>query len=353
MKDQFSDNLVYDTMIRLLIILLIIALCLMILYPFGSILMWSLILAMAMYPFHAKLTKKLGGKPKLASTIIVISALAIIFIPSWFVIDSMVEEVQTVKMNLNENGLTITAPKESVKEWPLVGESVYDFWKSASGNLEQTLDKYQDQLTDFGQQLAKGALGTISALLQILVSFIIAAVLLVFGGAGEGIRKFFRKLAGSRGDEFADITMMTVRSVLKGVLGVALVVSILHGILFTLAGVPYPGLFTLGVFVLGVLQIPAIILTLPIILYLFAVKSTSMAIMWTVFLIVAGLSDNVLKPILLGKGAAVPTLVIFLGVIGGFILSGFIGLFTGAIVMSLGYKLFIGWLNSNDDMKQV
>jgi len=352
MKDQFSDNLVYDTMIRLLIILLIITLCLMILYPFGSILMWSLILAMAIHPFHAKLTKKLGGKPKLASTIIVISALAIIFIPSWFVIDSMVEEVQTVKMNLSENGLTIPAPKESVKEWPLVGERVYDFWKSASGNLEQTLDKYQDQLTDLGQQLAKGALGTISALIQILVSFIIAAVLLVFGGAGESMRRFFRKLAGKRGDEFADMTMKTVSSVLKGVLGVALVVSILHGILFALAGVPYPGLLTLGVFVLGVLQIPAIIITLPVIIYIFTIKTTSAAVIWAILLIIAGLSDNVLKPILLGKGAAVPMLVIFLGVIGGFILSGFIGLFTGAIVMSLGYKLFIGWLNSNDEVAQ-
>ena len=352
MKDQFSDNLVYDTMIRLLIILLIITLCLMILYPFGSILMWSLILAMAIHPFHAKLTKKLGGKPKLASTIIVISALAIIFIPSWFVIDSMVEEVQTVKMNLSENGLTIPAPKESVKEWPLVGERVYDFWKSASGNLEQTLDKYKDQLTDLGQQLAKGALGTISALIQILVSFIIAAVLLVFGGAGESMRRFFRKLAGKRGDEFADMTMKTVSSVLKGVLGVALVVSILHGILFTLAGVPYPGLLTLGVFVLGVLQIPAIIITLPVIIYIFTIKTTSAAVIWAILLIIAGLSDNVLKPILLGKGAAVPMLVIFLGVIGGFILSGFIGLFTGAIVMSLGYKLFIGWLNSNDEVAQ-
>ena len=353
MKDQFSDNLVYDTIIRLLIVLLIIALCLMILYPFWSILMWSLILAMAMHPFHAKLTKKLRGKPKLASTIIVISALAIIFIPSWFVIDSLVEEVQTVKTEITTNGFTLPAPKESIKEWPFVGERVYDFWKSASNNLEVTVEKYQDQLTDIGQKLAKGAMSTISALIQILISFIIAAVLLVFGGVGESMRKFFRKLAGSRGDEFADMTMTTVSSVVKGVIGVALIVSLLHGILFTLAGVPYAGLLTLGVFVLGVLQIPAIIITLPVIIYIFTIKSTTAAVIWAILLIIAGLSDNVLKPILLGKGAAVPMLVIFLGVIGGFILSGFIGLFTGAIVMSLGYKLFMGWMNSDEEMEQV
>jgi len=107
------------------------------------------------------------------------------------------------------------------------------------------------------------------------------------------------------------------------------------------------------VFVLGVLQLPAILVTLPIILYLFAVKSTAAAVIYTVLLVVAGLSDNVLKPILLGKGAPVPTLVIFLGVVGGFIFSGFIGLFTGAIVMSLGYKLFMGWMNSGDTDVQI
>jgi predicted PurR-regulated permease PerM len=265
----------------------------------------------------------------------------------------LISEVQSAKIDLTTNGFTLPAPKENVREWPVVGEQVYEFWKGASENLEQTADKYHDQLADIGKKLAKGVLGGLSALIQILISFLIAAVLLVFGGAGEGIRKFFRKLAGSRGDEFADITMMTVSSVLKGVLGVALVVSFLHGILFILAGVPYAGILTLGIFVLGVLQIPAIILTLPVILFLFAVKSTSMAIMWTVFLIVAGLSDNILKPLLLGKGAAVPMLVIFLGVIGGFILSGFIGLFTGAIVMSLGYKLFMGWLNTNEEATEI
>ncbi|MGB5243758.1 MAG: AI-2E family transporter, partial [Lutimonas sp.] len=84
----------------------------------------------------------------------------------------------------------------------------------------------------------------------------------------------------------------------------------------------------------------------PVIIYLFTVKETMPAVLWTVLLLIAGLSDNFLKPILLGKGAPVPMLVIFIGVVGGFLLSGFIGLFTGAIVLSIGYKLFLAWLNS-------
>jgi predicted PurR-regulated permease PerM len=92
------------------------------------------------------------------------------------------------------------------------------------------------------------------------------------------------------------------------------------------------------------------IVTLPIIVYLFASMELMPAIIWTVILVLAGLSDNVLRPVLLGKGAPVPMLIIFIGVIGGFIFSGFIGLFTGAIVLSIGYKLFVGWINSTNQV---
>ena len=135
----------------------------------------------------------------------------------------------------------------------------------------------------------------------------------------------------------------------KGVIGVALILAFLHGILFALAGIPFPGVWTLLIFVLAVLQLPAIIVSLPVIIYMFSIKDTQAAVIWTVLFLVVGLSDNVLKPILLGKGAPVPMVVIFIGVVGGFILSGFIGLFTGAIVMSIGYKLFMEWINTENE----
>jgi predicted PurR-regulated permease PerM len=348
MKEQSSNTSIYDVTIRLLVVLLIVVWCLMILSPFTNILLWSFILALAMHPMHKKLSDKLGGKPKLTSFLIVFVGLCLIFIPSWFIIDSLVSEFRDLKAGIDANGLSVPPPAEKIKEWPIIGENIYDIWSSASVNLEQTVEKYRDQLVDAGRKLASGIMGSVGALAQITLSFIIAAVLLVIGGVGESIRKFFRKLAGTRGDELADVTMRTVSSVLKGVIGVALILAVLHGILFALAGIPYSGIWTLLVFVLGILQLPAVFVSVPVIIYLFAVKSTTAAVIWTVLLVVAGLSDNILKPLLLGKGSPVPTLVIFLGVIGGFIFSGFIGLFTGAIVMSLGYKLFIGWMNSNE-----
>jgi len=350
MKNQISNNSIYDTTIRLFILILVVGWCLMIMLPFVSIILWSLVLSFAMLPLHTSLSKKMGGSPKLASTIIVGTMFLIIIVPAGFLIGSLVEEVKALKALYSAGNLTIPPPNESVKEWPIVGNKLYDLWQAASANLEQTIVKYQDQLADIGKTVFKGILGSASAVVQIIIAFIIAGIMLVLPDAGESMRKFFRKLAGDRGDEFADTTVKTVGSVVKGIIGVALILALLHGIIFMFAGVPFAGLWTLLVFVLCVLQIPVIIVTLPIIIYLFAEQGVTAAIIWAVVLFIAGLSDNVLKPILLGKGAPVPMLIIFIGVIGGFIFSGFIGMFTGAIVMSIGYKLFIGWLNSNNEV---
>jgi predicted PurR-regulated permease PerM len=318
----------------------------MIMLPFVSIILWSIILALAMYPLHSSLSVKMGGKPKLASFIIIFAILAIIIVPTGFLIGSLIDEVKALKVIYDSGTLTIPPPTEKVKEWPIIGERLYDLWYNLSANLEQMLIKYQDQLLGVGKNIGMGILSAAGGVVQIVAALIIAGILLFVGGTGDAIHKFFRKLAGDKGDEFADITLKTVASVVKGIMGVALILAMLNGVIFMLAGIPYAGIWTLLAFVLAVLQIPLIFVTGPIIIYLFAERELASAIIWAVLIFVAGLSDNVLKPILLGKGAPVPMLVIFIGVIGGFIFSGFIGLFTGAIVMSIGYKLFIGWLDS-------
>lgn len=352
MKNSDNSTSVYDITIRLFFIFLIIAWCLAILYPFISIMLWGLILALAFLPLHRLLVKWMGGKKKLASFIIVLISLAVILVPSWFFIDSIFDNLKELKAEFNADQLTIPPPNEKVKGWPVIGESLYNAWHSASVNIEEFVIKHKDKLSDLGSRLAKGFISTAGGVFQMMISIIIAGVLLVVGGVGESIRKFFRKLAGSRGDEFADITFKTVGNVVKGILGVALIQALLIGIGFILAKVPFAGIWTLLVFILAVLQLPPIIVVAPVIVYLFGDRETINAILWTVYLILAGISDNILKPVLLGKGAPVPMLVIFLGVIGGFIFSGFIGLFTGAIVMSIGYKLFVAWINTTADDQQ-
>ncbi|HOW26644.1 MAG TPA: AI-2E family transporter [Bacteroidales bacterium] len=351
MKNENTGKSIYDVSISLAFLGLIIAWCLMILLPFVSILLWGLILALALAPLHRMLTRLLRGKKKLASFIIVLIGLAIIIIPTWLFMDSIVDSVKGIKTSFQAGTLTIPPPSEKVKTWPVFGDQLYALWNSASVNLEKTIADHREQLAGFGSKAAKGILSVGGGVLQFIVSLIIAGILLVTAGAGEGIRKVFRKLAGERGDEFADIANKTVGNVVKGILGVAFIQAFLVGLGFVLAKVPYAGLWTLLVFIMAILQLPPTLVVIPVAIYLFSVLNPLPAILWTIYLLLAGISDNVLKPVLLGKGAPVPMLIIFLGVVGGFILSGFIGLFTGAIVLSLGYKLMVSWMNGNQVQK--
>jgi predicted PurR-regulated permease PerM len=135
-----------------------------------------------------------------------------------------------------------------------------------------------------------------------------------------------------------------VINVVKGVIGVALIQSFLIGLGMLGAGIPYSGVWTLVVLILAILHITLLPVILVIVIWLFNDLNTLSAVLWSIFFIAASLADTPLKAIFLGKGASVPMLVIFLGVIGGFISSGFIGLFTGAIIVSIGYSLFMTWL---------
>lgn len=351
---KLNDFLRYaiEVTIRLGFLLLLIAWCFRLLYPFSGVIIWGMILAIALAPIYDSLNRKMGDKPKWAATIIILIGLIVIMLPSWLFIDSLIDGVKGLKNGLEAGTLTIPPPTEKVATWPLIGSKVYEIWQQASQNLGSFISKYQDQMIKLGETFLEGVLSIGSSVLQFVLATIIAGVLLATRGTDEFARKFFKKIVGTQGDEFTDITVKTVRNVTKGVLGVALIQSILTGLGFVLAGVPYAGVWTLLVLILAILQLPPSIVVFPIIFWMFSALSPLTAILWTIYLLLAGTSDNILKPILLGKGAPVPMLVIFLGVIGGFILSGFIGLFTGAIIISLGYKLFESWIREAGEKEE-
>jgi predicted PurR-regulated permease PerM len=183
-----------------------------------------------------------------------------------------------------------------------------------------------------------------------LVSVIIAGVFLIKADASaDFVRKLIRRLVGERSDEIIGVAGVTIKNVAKGILGVAFFQFVTAGTVFMLAHVPLAGLWALAVLVFAILQLPSVIVVLPVIIYLFSVKGLMAAILWTIPLLVIALSDNVLKPLLMGKGSTVPMLVIFLGAIGGFILSGLSGLFSGAIVLSVGYTLMVHWIGERQN----
>jgi predicted PurR-regulated permease PerM len=212
------------------------------------------------------------------------------------------------------------------------------------------LTRYAPQLKVISLKLLELVMSTTMGLLLFTLSVIIAGVLMANAkGGGKLVRDLFVSLAGERGSDFADVSTRTIRNVVKGILGVAIIQGLLAGMGFMVAGVPGAGLWAFLCLFLAIIQIGIAPVVIPVIIYMFYNADTLTAGLLMVWLILVMLSDNFLKPILLGRGAPVPMLVVFLGSIGGFISMGFIGLFIGAVILSLGFKLFQAWLKINSN----
>ena len=182
-------------------------------------------------------------------------------------------------------------------------------------------------------------------LVKMLLSIIVMGVMLAYAKAGgEALERFLGRAIGPSGPDMVNLAEKTIRNVAKGILGVALIQSVLFALGVFIAGVPGAGLLTVVALLLAMVQIGVGPLAIGVIIYAWTTMGTLPAVLLTVWMLICTLSDNVLKPILLGRGASVPMVVIFLGAIGGFILSGFIGLFTGAVVLSIGYVLMQDWM---------
>ena len=341
-----SVNNSIEVSIRLVFLFILVAWCLVIIYPFVEPVLWGVIIAVSIAPLYKILNNKLGDKPKLSATIIILVFMAIIITPVYFLVSASTKSLITIGQKLADGTFHIPPPDASVADWPLIGDKAYNAWKALSSNLEGAVMQYQEQITELGKSLVNSVMSFSSGVLGFMLSIIIAGVLLATKGTKNITDMLFTKLAGDRGNEFADLTEKTISGVTKGILGVAVLQGVIFGILFSLAGIPYPILWaTLGMMI-SIFQIPTTILAIPVAIYLFSVSSATSATIWSIIIILSSFVDSVLKPILLGKGAAVPMLVIFLGAIGGFMVSGFLGLFTGAIILSLGYKLFIAWIQN-------
>lgn len=354
MKNPSSINSkqLFETILQLGLVFLVLTFCFNLLSPFVTPLLWAIIFAIILYPLFNFLQKKLEGKKTLAATIIIVSILGIVILPSISFFGGVTSGLLEVKAGIDAGTLKIESPGQAIKEWPVIGDKAYDFLYSASTNIEKTLLEHKEQIKDIATKLLGSILSSIVTILQVVLSVIIAGVLMSSSSAQNLATNFIMRIAGDKGDEFLEITISTVRQVVKGVIGVAVIQTMIQAVGLFLCGVPFPGILTLLCLILSIIQIGPIIVNLGVIAYLFSTgDSSTTAIMWTVYFLLSGLSDNILKPMLLGKGALVPMLVIFIGVIGGFIMSGFVGLFVGPIVFSIGYKLFVAWMDDKPEVE--
>lgn len=327
-------------------VFLLIMWCFSIVRPFIGVMVWGLIIAVALYPVHLSLAEKLGGRDKWSRTILVLAGLAIIIGPTWLLADSSIEGIRYVTSELENGEVSIRPPNDSVADWPIIGERVHQIWSDANSNLEATLNKFQPQLQSMGQSLIGFAGSAAGSVFQFIFATIIAGVLLGQGPGGYQVtRNIANSLTGSEtGEKLTRLSIMTIRSVVKGVLGVAIIQTILAAIGLVAIGMPAAGLFAGGVLVLAIVQLPPIIVLGPIAFWYFSVADGMPATIFLIYAFVVSISDTFLKPLLLGRGVETPMLVILIGAIGGAITQGIVGLFVGAVVLALGYELFIAWM---------
>ncbi len=332
--------------IRLALIFLILAWCLHILTPFISIIAWGGIIAVAVYPPFQKLVEKLGGRKKLAVILIAILGVAVILGPIISLSTSMTHGATTLGTAIVQGKITIPAPPDYIEKWPLIGEKTFQIWNDASHNLGSFLKQYPHQLSIAGKTLLGTAAGVGVGVLQFVVSMLIAAVFLFNAeGAGGSLRRVAGRLTPQHGEELVGMTISTVRSVAVGVIGIAFIQALLGGLGLMFAGVPGAGLIAVVVLIAAIAQLPPILVLGPVAFYVFSADGNTVGVIFLIWSFLVSSSDMVLKPLLLGRGVEVPMPVVLLGAIGGMITSGIVGLFIGAVILALGYKLLGAWLD--------
>ena len=335
--------------IQIAALVVLVVWCLRIVAPFVSIILWGMIIAVAVFPLHASLAAKIGDRQKTSATLFVLLGLAILLVPAYILTESSVTSLRSVGEQLHSGSVSIPPPNESVAEWPLIGEKVYEVWSGAANNLEQTLNKFRDELRTLGERIIQFAGATAIGILQFIASIIVAGVFLVSAEGGRRTTlKFASSLVGDRGEGLTDLAIATIRNVAKGVLGVAIIQALLSAIGLVLIGVPAAGVWTFAILLLAIMQLPPIIVLGPIAIWVFSVAEPIPATIFLVYALIVSASDGFLKPLLLGRGMEIPMLVILLGAIGGMIMSGIVGLFIGAVVLALGYRILMAWMETDE-----
>ena len=342
-----------ETLIRVGLIVVLAIMCVRVFAPFANLVIWGMILAVALAPLHRMLAARLGGRQGLAATVLTLGAILLLGVPTALLGSSFASHAQDLYTAVHDGKLAIKPPGPAVADWPIVGKRVYAAWNAAATNLPAFVAENQVTIKDLARRGLAAAASTAGALLMFLGSLIVAAIMLAYGDSGSrGIERICSRLTDPvRGPKLQSLATATVRSVAAGVIGVAFIQALLLGIGFMLAGIPAAGVLALIVMLLGIVQIPALIVTLPALAWMWMSGdgSTTHNVIYTIVLLVGGMADNVLKPLLLGRGVDAPMLVILIGALGGMVTGGIIGLFVGGVLLAVSYQLFMEWVNYSEN----
>jgi predicted PurR-regulated permease PerM len=335
--------------VRLALLAFLVYWSLIVIRPFIPILAWSVVLAVALYPVFGWLSRLLGDRPRLAAAILTIVNLGIVIGPAAWLGLGAVEEIREFAAELGAGRLAIPSPPAGVKNWPIVGPQLAELWEQASTNLRALLDQIVPHLKPLAGVMLSFAgtagIGTIKFLIAVaLTGFLFRAGPRLVAAC----RRFLSRVVAERSEDFLALAGATIRSVSQGVIGIAVAQALVIGIIFKMADVPRAGLLAFAVMVLNIVQIGSAVIVIPVLIWLWITKSFAVALLFTLLLLPASLADNVLKPLVMGRGLTTPSLVIFVGVVGGTLAHGIVGLFIGPIILAVAWELLTAWVREDD-----
>lgn len=341
------------TTLAVICILLLIAGSLWVLLPFLAATVWATMLVVATWPILKSVEARLGNRRAPAVALMTLGMLLLLLIPLWAAIDTIAEhaeEVSSLARRLADSGLP--QPPEWVGKVPVVGKrlsATLSSWADAGpAGLEASVGPYLSDAARWVYNQA-GSLG--GTLVQFVLVVILSAVMYAGGeSAASGIRRFGRRLAGQRGEESVILAGKAIRSVALGVGVTAVVQTVLGGIGLAVAGVPFASLLSAVMLMLCIAQLGPALVLFPAVAWMYWTGENAWATFLLVWSVVVSLLDNVLRPMLIKKGADLPLLLIFAGVIGGLLGFGLIGIFVGPVILAVTYTLLEAWVN--DDLHE-
>ena len=348
--NQSWPDVLMDVFMRVGLVVLLAAFCWRVFHPFLNLMLWSIILAITLYPLQEKIRARFDLSDGRTATLIVVAAILILAAPVWMIGNSLVDSALDGLKTFERGQLHVPAPKPEVAQWPVVGEKVHAAWTQAAADPTQLLERLGPKVKAAGTKLFGMMAGMFTAFMLFLVALPIAGIFMAWGkeahAAADRVSGWL--FGPTHGPEFTGLCAATVRSVAQGVIGVAFIQMLLIGVGMVLIGMPGAGFLSIIVLFLGIVQVPATVVTIPVLIYVFSTQeATAGTIVLGIYLFVAGLADNVLKPLLLGRGVAVPMPVILVGALGGMVSDGLLGLFIGPVVLGMFYQLFWRWVDQH------
>jgi predicted PurR-regulated permease PerM len=339
-----------EVSVRLFLVAAVAYWCFLIFEPFLLPVVWGVVLAVALGPPFRRLESWLGGRRGLAVALFVVAGIAAVVVPAYLLSGSFFEGVLWLETQEERGTLHVPPPPARVADWPLIGDDVHELWVRASKDPETVVRQFGPQVRSFGAWLLSTLRGFGFGLFVTLVAIVIAGVTLRHSeGGGKVARALGARLGGAGGEAAVGLAAQTIRSVAAGVVGVAVVQATLAGVGLFLADVPAAALWTALVLVLAVAQLPTALILVPAIFYVVSTSdSTLTQVLFTIWILIVSPSDQILKPLFLGRGLKVPVPVILVGAIGGMVRHGIIGLFVGTVVLSIGYHIFTAWMGQED-----